>query len=160
MFARYTFFETATQKGFLMSVLADLLPEHWKREVVSPSDGTEFILSGWRQAHEDDPTWHCAVTGRLVRESTPMWQERVRSEAIAEWERFALAEADRIKEMREAADKGAADRAAAAEKAQHIADAAATAALLASSAAVLTPAVAEAPPAPVKAAKAKGKSSR
>ena len=157
MFARYTFFEVATQKGYLMSVLADLLPRHWQREIVSPSDGTSFLCAAKRNLHDEEPTWMVSIGGRTNRESTQMWQERARREAIAEWEAFAKAEADRVAVLRAAQARYIDEQAAEAERQQRVADRVAAAALIGASAAVLAPeeAKVETPPAP-KPAKTKG----
>lgn len=153
-YAKFTFFEVATQKGYLMAVLADILPRHWVREVVSTTDGEEFIASAKRNLHDDSPCWYVAVRGRTTRESTQMWQSRARDEVHGSWDAFAKEERARVQAMKVEQDKEAVKAADEAARQKAEADRFAAAALIGASAAVLAPAQ-EAPPAP-KATKAKG----
>lgn len=157
-YAKYTFFEVATQKGYLMAVLADLLPRHWVREVVSTTDGTEFILSAKRNLHDEEPTWFLAVNGRTARESTQMWQERVRGETIQAWDRFAKEEQARVAVLKAEQENLRRQQAQADDRAQREADSKAAALLIGASAAVLAPEVPA--PEPRAKAKAKGKTPR
>lgn len=96
MYVRYTFFELATQKGFLMSVFGDLLPRHWVRAVTSTTDGQNFVLTASRHDFDEVPCLDVTFTGRGQRESQKMWQERVRDQAILAWEKFCKDEAERV----------------------------------------------------------------
>jgi hypothetical protein len=155
MFARYTFFEIATQKGYLMAVMHDLLPSHWVRQVIEGDGGNEFLLSAFRNLHDTEPTWHLGISGRLVTESTQMWQERARREAIDAWEKFAKAEAERVAALKAAQIPALAAAKEAEARAAKIADRVAAAALLGASAAALAPDETEASTPPVAAPAAK-----
>lgn len=141
MFVRYTFFELATQKGFLMSVFGDLLPRHWARVVTSTPDGQGFVFAASRNDFDVEPTLKIQFTGRGNRESQKMWQERVRDQAILAWEKFCASEAERIAKMKaeHAATVGKKEQedAERLRKAQAEAEAKAAAALLATTASVL-----------------------
>lgn len=138
MFVRYTFFELATQKGFLMSVFGDLLPRHWTRVVTSTPDGQGFTFAASRNDFDVEPALEIQFTGRGNRESQKMWQERVRDQAITAWERFCAAEAERVAKMKadHAATIGKQEQedAERVRKAQAEAEAKAAAALLAATA--------------------------
>ena len=87
MVAKYTFFEVSTQKGHLAAVFGELLPRHWIREILSAPNGSKYKFVARRYDYEE-PLFEVEFDGRGPRESSVMWQRRVREEAITAWEKF------------------------------------------------------------------------
>lgn len=108
MAAKYSFFETATQKGYILQVFGELIPNHWERIVQSDPVGTSFRFAASPQAAEElaiDVTFE----GRTTRESTTMWRDRVREEAHKAWEAYGIKQAERRRAL--AAEAAAAEAA-------------------------------------------------
>lgn len=83
--ARYTFFEVATQKGYLLEVFHMLLPHHWERQPWGAINSDEIGLVAKPQG-EETILLDFRTTGRQPTESNQIWRERVRAEAEAAWE--------------------------------------------------------------------------
>lgn len=85
---RYTFFETAVQKGYLLEVWNELLPRHFERGVYEcGGDGNSFGFVA-RLHGRDEPEINFTTTGRQQVESNAVWRDRVKAEAHKVWAEY------------------------------------------------------------------------
>jgi len=84
MTATYTFFESATHKGWLLQVFGTVLPSHWEREAWGDIQGTAI---GLRARPQHTETWllDFETIGRTNRESEQTFRARAEAEALAAW---------------------------------------------------------------------------
>lgn len=100
-FAKYTFFEVATMKGYLLEVWGDLLPRHVERMIGTTINGDEFLFVA-RFHGEEVPIIEHRVTGRSSGESTKMWRDRVRGEIEQEWAAYTKRRAEFLEKQQAA----------------------------------------------------------
>src|SRR6185503_12298658 len=96
-YAKYTFFEAATQHGYVEALMAPRTEKsrHIRQIIIDPSRGRVYQL--YRVADPSKPVFEFVIPERYTNESNFMWREKTRKALEGEWKKFVKArEAKRL----------------------------------------------------------------
>jgi hypothetical protein len=96
MSAKYSFFEAATQQGFVVACMVPRMVrqrEHFKI-IVDPKRGRVFQL--FREGDPDKAIFEFVIPDRQRAQSMKMWEAETRELLGTAWDKFERDEADRV----------------------------------------------------------------
>lgn len=84
-YAKYTFFEAATQHGYVLSLMAPRIHKssHSYQIIIDPSRGRVFQV--FRTQYPDVPYFEFVIPERMTTESTLMWRDKTKKALDVEW---------------------------------------------------------------------------
>jgi len=84
-YAKFTFFEAATQHGYVMALMGEKITKsrEFHQIIVDPSRGRVFQL--FKTSRPETPFFEYIIPERLTTESTFMWRARVKKGVDAAW---------------------------------------------------------------------------
>lgn len=90
-YAKFTFFEAATQHGYVMSLMADRVQKSrdFHQIIIDPQRGRVFQL--FKSRDPETPFFEYVIPERLTTESNFMWRAKVKGELDKAWERMKRA---------------------------------------------------------------------
>lgn len=87
-YARYTFFEAATQHGYVQALMAPRMEKsrHNHQIIIDPTRGRVFQL--FRVADPSTPVFEFVIPERLTTESNLMWRQKTAKALEGQWNKF------------------------------------------------------------------------